>query len=128
MLEPFTLVESSRTLMMASAIKLKSNLDYTRGITPKRVTSSGAHLRGSTPGKQSSEETLQRCRVVGDAVSDLTAPELNPRPSAPIVLLTTELTGRSIKKINDFCRVAYFLYSCGFVDVIKTNKNVLFPA
>ena len=28
----------------------KSNLHYTRGITPKRVTSSGAHLRGFAPG------------------------------------------------------------------------------
>ena len=31
-------------------IKSKSNLHYTRGITPKRVTSGGAHLRGLAPG------------------------------------------------------------------------------
>ena len=46
----------------------KSNLHYTRRITPKRVTSCGAHLRGSAPGQHSSEESSQRWRVVGDTV------------------------------------------------------------
>ena len=46
----------------------KSNLHYTC-ITPKRVTSCGAHLRGLAPGQHSSEETLQQWRVVGDTVS-----------------------------------------------------------
>ena len=32
------------------AIKQESNFHYTRGITPKRVTSSGTHLRGLAPG------------------------------------------------------------------------------
>ena len=36
-------------------IKSKSNLHYTRRITPKRVTSCGAHLRGLAPGLHSSE-------------------------------------------------------------------------
>ena len=40
--------------------KSKSNLHYTRRSTPKRVTSSGAHLRGLAPGQHSSEETSQR--------------------------------------------------------------------
>ena len=35
----------------------KSNLQYTRDITPKRVTSGGAHLSGLAPGQHSSEET-----------------------------------------------------------------------
>ena len=48
--------------------KSKSNLHYTRRITPKRVTSCGAHLRGSAPGLHSSEETSQRWRVVGDTM------------------------------------------------------------
>ena len=47
----------------------KSNLHYTRRITPKRVTSCGAHFRGLAPGQHSSEETSQRWRVVGDTVS-----------------------------------------------------------
>ena len=46
----------------------ESNLHYTRGITPKRVTSGGAHLRGLAPGLHSSEETSQRWRAVGDTV------------------------------------------------------------
>ena len=49
--------------------KSKSNLHYTRRITPKRVTSCGAHFRGLAPGQHSSEETSQRWRVVGDTVS-----------------------------------------------------------
>ena len=48
----------------------KSNLHYTRRITPKRVTSCGAHLRGLAPGQHSSEKTSQRWRVVGDTVSN----------------------------------------------------------
>ena len=46
----------------------KSNLHYTRRISPKRVTSGGSHLRGSVPGLHSSEETSQRWRAVGDTV------------------------------------------------------------
>ena len=42
--------------------KLKSNLHYTRDITPKRVTSSGIHLRGLGPGQHSSEETSEGWR------------------------------------------------------------------
>ena len=47
----------------------KSNLHYTRRITPKRVTSGGAHLRGLAPGLHSSEEALQRWQTVGNTVS-----------------------------------------------------------
>ena len=46
----------------------KSNLHYTRDITPKRVTSGGAHFRGLAPGLHSSEGTLQRWRAVGGIV------------------------------------------------------------
>ena len=58
----------------------KSNLHYTRRITPKRVTSCGAHLRGLAPGQHSSEHTSQRWRVVGDSV-DLTGPEIESQTS-----------------------------------------------
>ena len=37
-----------------------------------------AHLRGLEPGQHSFEERSQRWRAVGDAVPDLTCPELNP--------------------------------------------------
>ena len=50
----------------------KSNLHYTHGITRKRVTSGGAHLRGLARGQHSSKKTSLRCRVVEDTVSDLT--------------------------------------------------------
>ena len=52
--------------------KLKSNLHYTCGITPKRVTSGGVYLLRLGPGQHSYKETSQRWEVVGDIVSDLT--------------------------------------------------------
>ena len=54
--------------LIAKESNQKSNLHYTRGITPKRVTSGGTHLRGLAPGRHSSEETSQRWRAVGDTV------------------------------------------------------------
>ena len=58
------------------------NFQYTRDITPKCATSGGAHLRGLlAPGKRSSEETSQRWRVVGDTVSDLIDPGIEPQTS-----------------------------------------------
>ena len=42
--------------------KKKSNLHYTRAITPKRVTSGGAHLRRLASGLHSSEETSHYVR------------------------------------------------------------------
>ena len=56
-----------------SGAKAKSNLHYTRGIAPKRVTSGGAHLRGLTTGQQ---ETSQRWHTLDDTVSDLTDPRI----------------------------------------------------
>ena len=55
-------------IVLMVMIKIKSNLHYTRRITPKRVMSCGAHLRGLAPGQHSSEETSQWWRVDGDAV------------------------------------------------------------
>ena len=48
--------------------KIKSYFHYTRGITPKRVTSGGAHLRGLAPGLHSSEGTSQRWQTVDHTV------------------------------------------------------------
>ena len=62
------LVQSCKFRTRKLQIKSKSNLHYTRRITPKRVTSCGAHLRGLAPGLHSSEETSQRWLVVGDTV------------------------------------------------------------
>ena len=62
----------------------KSNLHYTRRNTPKRVTSGGAHLRGSTSEPHSSEQTLQRWRAVGDTVTIWPTRQSNPTPPAPI--------------------------------------------
>ena len=60
---------------------------------PKHVTRGGAHLRAlahlcalapahlraQAPGRDSSEETSQRWRAVGDTVSNLTGAGSNPR-------------------------------------------------
>ena len=64
--------------------KSKPNLHYARGIMPKGVTSGEDHLRCSAPGQHSSEETSQRWQAVDDTVSDLTSPEIESRPPAPI--------------------------------------------
>ena len=48
--------------------QIKNQIFIIRGITPKRVTSGGAHLRGLAPELHSSEETSQRWRAVGDTV------------------------------------------------------------
>ena len=61
-----------------------SNLHYTRHITPKRVTSGGAHLRGAAFGLQSSEQTLQRNATVGDTVTIWPTRQLNLTSPAPI--------------------------------------------
>ena len=57
-----------QTLKLDFLSNQKSNLHYTRGITPIRVTSCGVHLRGVAPGLHSFEETSQRWRAVGDTV------------------------------------------------------------
>ena len=50
--------------------KINSNLHYSRGITPKRVTNAtaGVYLHSLAPGKHSFDETSQRWRAVGDSV------------------------------------------------------------
>ena len=60
-------------------IKKRSNLCYTIGVSRKGVTSGGARLRGLTPGQHNSEETSQRLRAVGDTLSDLTGPGIEPQ-------------------------------------------------
>ena len=57
----------------------KSNLHSTRGITPKRVTSGGAHLRGLAPGQQSCDEKLQPWRAVGETMFGLTGSEIETK-------------------------------------------------
>ena len=52
----------------------KSNLLYSRGITLKRVTNGGAHLRGWATVQHSSEGTVQWRRSVGDNVVPLDGP------------------------------------------------------
>ena len=64
----------------------KSNLHYACGITPKHVTSGGAHLRSLALGQHRSEETLQRWRALGNSVFDLTSPEIEPKPPAPVAM------------------------------------------
>ena len=48
---------------------------YALGITPKRATSGEAHPRGLAPAHT---ETSQRWRAVGNTVSALTGPEIEP--------------------------------------------------
>ena len=78
--------------------RIKSNLFYTCGITPKRVTSGGAHLRDLAPGQHSSEETSQRKQAMGDCVRfDRPGMELKTYGADTAVSLTTKLTTYSRK-------------------------------
>ena len=74
-------------------IKIKSNLHYTRGITPKHVTSGGVHFRGLAPGQHSSEKTSQWWQAIGDTVFDLTGPGIEPQTNrTDSACLTNELS------------------------------------
>ena len=93
----------------------KSNLPYTRGITPKRVTSGGIHLRGLAPGQHSSKETSQWWRAVGDTVSDLTGQRIEleiPRTDLKhcAIFLTKFQPGYS-----QYCRTIWSSYRTRFV-------------
>ena len=80
--------------MVTSNTTIKVNLNYTHGITPKRVKSGGAHLRSLAPGQHSSGESSQRWRAVGDTVSNLKVPGFEPQTSrTDSNVLITELTG-----------------------------------
>ena len=64
----------------------KAHLRHTHVISPKRVISGAAHLRGLAFGQHCSEDTLQRRQGVDYAVSDLADRESNHRPFAPIAI------------------------------------------
>ena len=64
---------------------------YTRGTTPKRVTSGGVHLCGLAPGLHSSKETSQRWRAIGHTEFVLTGPEIEPRSPALMSLANTQI-------------------------------------
>ena len=61
--------------------RIKSSLYSQYYRTSERVTSGGIHLHGLEPGKHRSKETLQRWQIVGDTVSGLIEPEIEPRTS-----------------------------------------------
>ena len=70
----------------------KSNLHYTRHVTPKRVTSCWAHLRGLAPGQHSSKEASMVASRWRQCV-DLTGPGIQPQTSRiDSVRSATELT------------------------------------
>ena len=71
----------SKSTATENILTKKSIHHYTRVITPKRVTSGEAHLGNLALGQQSSEETSQRWRAVGDIESNKTGLGLEHRTS-----------------------------------------------
>ena len=67
-------------------VLIKSNLRYTRGTTPKRVTSSGANFCGLAPGRFTFVETSQLWRFDGDTVSNVNSSVVHPRPATKITI------------------------------------------
>ena len=62
--------------------------------------SGGTHLRSLAPGQLSSEETLQRWQAIGDTVSDLSEPGIEPQTSrTDSVRLTTVGTNQPVYQI-----------------------------
>ena len=70
-------------------IKIQIILHYADGVAPHRLTSNGAHLRGSAPGNIA----LNKHRRVGKPLGTLfpirSGRELNPRSTAPITMSPT---------------------------------------
>ena len=82
-------MKSTLKVYVLMKINIKSYQNFIRRITPKRITSGGAHLRNLAPEQlHNYEETPQRWRAVGDTVSNLTR-ESNPRHPAPITMYGT---------------------------------------
>ena len=79
-----------RDSLDASLLK-KSNPHYTHGMTPKRITSGGIHLRDLASEQHSSGETSQRWRAVGDTVIGLTGLGSEPKPPAPTPMTTSPI-------------------------------------
>ena len=104
-----TAMPSEPTLYITS----KSNLHYTRGITPMRVTSGGAHLCGLAAGLHSSERTSQRWLAVGDTAPIWPTRDLNPRPSAPIACAQAT-NGRFVHNIK--IEISIYLLCLAFYD------------
>ena len=89
-LYPVCSIALGMTCTICVANQIKNH--YTRRITPKRVTSGGAHLRDLAPRLHSSEETSQRWRA---NCANLTGPGIEPQTSRTgSVRLVTELTGQ----------------------------------
>ena len=70
-----TAMPSESTLHTTS----KSNLHYTRRITPKRVTSSGAHVRGLAPGLAQLRRNVAAVASRWQYCADLTGPGFEPQ-------------------------------------------------
>ena len=73
-----------RLIFIIHIPEIESNRHYTRGFSPKRVTSGGVHLLDLAPGQHSSEETSQRWRAVGGTVPIWPTRESSLWPSAPL--------------------------------------------
>ena len=75
----------------------KSNLHYTRGITPKRVTSGGARLRALAPEQHSFRRNVTAMASRWRHCADLTGPGIEPKTSrTDSARLATELTAGTI--------------------------------
>ena len=96
---------------------IKSNLHYTRSITPKRVTSCGAHLRGLAPGLHSSEETFA-----------LTGPGIEPQTSrTDSVRFAAELTaGLSLKGKYRYLLLVFVVADFNFYRHLPIDERIKF--
>ena len=94
------------------------NLHSTRGITPKRVTSGGIHLRDLASGQHSSEETSLRWRTVKDCGLPTTQPCIIAHMQ--LVIINTETRSKStlqaqhlllVLLIREYCLTKFSFWS-----------------
>ena len=103
--------------------KKKSNLHYPLVITPKRITSDGANLRGSSPGQHSSEETSQRWQAVGNTEPDLTDPviELEPSRNDSVAFNHYSISDRLFSEDLNSLNIAFATMKLGLVLGVKNR-------
>ena len=106
---------STNVKRLTFAFKSKSNLHYTRGIKPKRVTSGGAHLRILAPGLHGYEGTLQRWRAVGDTVPIWPTRDLYPRPPPPIACALSNWANSRSNSPFAIVFSVFLVFSCIFI-------------
>ena len=118
---PLTFKINRRKFLIKKEDGKELNLQYTRGITHKRVTSRRAHRRDLAPGQHSSKETSQRRRTVDDTAFKLTGLGIEPpTSSADSDVFIHCRSATNINKILSVGSIFRHFYATN-INCVKTN-------